>query len=198
MIEKFEREANVSSPKDRKRKQVDFRVYLQGQEHLCELKASCISQAAETPRNLQFYSPDDHVGLIKDFKKLDESRNPNKWVVASVYPAPDSKEGNNAIASLPGTLRHWKPVTILSDFPDWMYIALWKECCLCEARFNQIRQATDELHLSRPRTLKIVRNRYSALATVCGSDLNSRFREAGQDLGFGRQTSWPTGGAMKS
>jgi hypothetical protein len=63
VLEKFEREANVISPKDRKRKQVDFRLQIQGQTHLCELKALCISQAAGTPRNLYFYFRDNHVGL---------------------------------------------------------------------------------------------------------------------------------------
>jgi hypothetical protein len=92
VIEKFEREANILSPKDGKRKQVDFRLQIQGQEHLCELKALCISQAAGTPRNLHFYFRDDHIGLVKDFKKLDEIAVPNKWVIAFVYPAPDSKE----------------------------------------------------------------------------------------------------------
>lgn len=125
-IEKFEREANVTSPKNGKRKQVDFRLYLQGQEHLCELKALCISQAAGTPRNLHFYFRDDHIGLIKDFKKLDEIGYPNKWVVGFVYPAPNPKEWNNAVASLPVSLRHWKPITFITDFPDWMYISLWE------------------------------------------------------------------------
>ena len=126
VIEKFEREANITSPRDGKRKQIDFRLYVQGQEHLCELKALCISQAPGTPRNLHFYFRDDHVGLIRDFKKLDEIGHPNKWVVAFVYPAPDSKDWNNAIASLPGPLGHWRPITNIGDFPDWVYIALWK------------------------------------------------------------------------
>ncbi len=126
VIESFEREANVPSPKDGKRKQVDFRLCIQGQEHLCELKALCISQAAGTPRNLHFYFRDDHVGLIKDFKKLDEIANPNKWVIAFVYPAPDPKEWTSTVASLPSVLKHWRPVTSISDFPKWIYIALWK------------------------------------------------------------------------
>ena len=126
VLEKFEREANVHSPKDGKRKQVDFRFYIQGQEHLCELKALCISQAAGTPRNLHFYFRDDHVGLIKDFKKLDEIGNQNKWVVAFVYSAPDSKEWNSAIASLPSALGHWRPVTSPTGSPSWVYMALWK------------------------------------------------------------------------
>jgi len=126
LIEKVEREANVSSPKDGKRKQVDFRIYIQGQVHLCELKALCISQAEGTHRNLRFYSRDNQVGLIKDFKKLDEISDLNKWVIAFVYPAPDSNEWSNTIASLPSLLRHWRTVTIPRDFPSWIYIALWK------------------------------------------------------------------------
>lgn len=125
-MDKFEREAKVCSQKDGKRKQVDFRLYLQGQEHLCELKALCISQAAGTHRNLYFYFRDNQIGLIKDFKKLDETGSLNKWVVAFVYPAPDSKEWNSVTASLPSTLRHWRAITTVSDFPDWLYIACWK------------------------------------------------------------------------
>ena len=53
-----------------KRFQIDFKIQLNGDEHLCELRALCISQAAGTPRNLKFYFPDDHVGLIKDVQKL--------------------------------------------------------------------------------------------------------------------------------
>jgi len=109
VIESFEREANIPSPKDAKRNRVDFRLRIQGQTHLCELKALCISQTAGTPRNLHFYFRDNHVGLVKDFKKLDEIAGTNKWVIAFVYPAPDSNEWSNAIASLPSTLRHWRP-----------------------------------------------------------------------------------------
>jgi len=39
VIESFEREANIRSPKDARRNQVDFRLCIQGQTHLCELKA---------------------------------------------------------------------------------------------------------------------------------------------------------------
>lgn len=125
-LEIFEREANVPSPKDGKRKQIDFRLHIQGQEHLCELKALCISQAAGTPRNLQFYFKDDHLGLIKDFKKLDEIASHRKWVIAFVYPTPDLKAWSKAVASLPSTLRHWRPITSPGDFPSWIYIAYWK------------------------------------------------------------------------
>lgn len=126
VLEKFEREANIPSPKDGKRKQVDFRLHIQGQEHLCELKALCISQAAGTSRNLRFYFRDNHVGLVKDFKKLDEIASRNKWVIAFVYPTPDSKEWSCAVGSLPCAFKHWRPVTSPNDFPNWVYIALWK------------------------------------------------------------------------
>jgi len=124
IIEKFEREANVSSPRDGKRKRVDFRLYIQGQTHLYELKALCISQAAGTSRDLHFYFRDNRVGLIKDFRKLDEIACPNKWVIAFVYPAPDPKAWSDAIASLPSTFSHWRPVTSPGNFPSWVYIAL--------------------------------------------------------------------------
>lgn len=126
LIDKVEREAKLLSPKDGTRKQVDFRLHIQGQEHLCELKALCISQAAGTPRNLQFYFRDNAVGLIKDFKKLDELSDPNKWVLAFVYPAPNFREWRTTIASLPTAFKHWNPITEPSDFPKWVYITLWK------------------------------------------------------------------------
>ncbi|RMD65173.1 hypothetical protein D6833_03325 [Candidatus Parcubacteria bacterium] len=126
VIERFEREVNIPSPRDGRRKQIDFRLYIQGQEHLCELKALCISQAAGTPRNLHFYFRDDHVGLIKDFKKLDELGHSNKWVIGFVYPTPGLNEWNKVLSSLPSTLRHWRPITNPSDFPNWVYIAIWK------------------------------------------------------------------------
>jgi len=126
VIEQFEREANIASPIDGKRNQVDFKVSIHGQEHLCELKALCISQAAGTPRNLHFYFRDDHLGLIKDFKKLDEITHHNKWVLAFIYPAPAMNDWNKAITSLPKRLNHWKPITSAKDYPSWAYIALWK------------------------------------------------------------------------
>jgi hypothetical protein len=126
VIEKFDREASVRSPIDGKRKQVDFRIQIQGQEHLCELKALCISQAAGTPRDLFFYFRDNQVGLIRDFKKLDEIARHRKWVIAFVYPAPDSREWSKVVESLPSTLKHWKPVTSPDDFPKWVYMAFWK------------------------------------------------------------------------
>jgi len=69
VIESFEREAKIKSLTGRR--QIDFELSIMGEQHLCELKALCISQAAGTPRNLRFYLREDGVGLIKDFRKLD-------------------------------------------------------------------------------------------------------------------------------
>jgi hypothetical protein len=77
-LDGFERETRITSPKDGRRRQIDFRLRIQGETHLCELKALCISQAAGTSRNLHFYFRDDNVGVIKDFKKLDELPDPKK------------------------------------------------------------------------------------------------------------------------
>lgn len=126
IIDGFEREMNMSSPKDGKRMQVDFQIKMQNQNHLCELKAPCISQAAGTPRNLRFYFRDDHVGLLKDFKKLDDLGISNTWVLAFIYPSPDLKVWSDTITSIPGSLKHWQPVTRPQDFPNWVYISLWK------------------------------------------------------------------------
>jgi hypothetical protein len=123
---KYEREANIPSPKDGKRKQVDFRFEIEGENHLCELKALCISQAAGTPRNLHFYFRDDHVGLIKDFKKLDELSHKNKWLLAFIYPSPDTSEWNKVVGSLPSTVKHWIATTKPQDFPEFVFISLWK------------------------------------------------------------------------
>jgi hypothetical protein len=122
----FEREAKIILGMDRKRKQVDFTINFEGENHLCEIKALCISQAAGTPRNLNFYFRDDNVGLIKDFKKLDELTSTNKWVLGFIYPSPEIRDWNNAIVSLPKSLRHWQPITKPQDFPKFVFISLWK------------------------------------------------------------------------
>jgi hypothetical protein len=125
-IDNYAREFNISKGA-RQRNQIDFRLHIQGQAHLCELKALCISQAAGTPRNLHFYFRDDHVGIIKDLRKLDSlTRKECKWVLAFVYPSPDIAEWNNAISLLPEDLKHWVCVTQPQDFPDYAYLALWK------------------------------------------------------------------------
>jgi hypothetical protein len=127
LIERFEREVNIPSLIGRN--QIDFRVWLSGRAHLCELKALCISQAAGTPRNLKFYFRDDHVGLLKDFRKLDtlsENSISHKWVLGFVYPTPELRQWAQMLISLPETLNHWRCITNPRDFPDYFFISLWK------------------------------------------------------------------------
>lgn len=123
LIDSFKREANLST--NRGRKQIDFTLRASGEEHLCELKAMCISQAMGTPRNLQFYFRDDNVGLIKDFKKLDGIRHRNKWVMAFIYPKPTRGDWQGAINSLAEDTRHWRCITRIDDYPEYLFIALW-------------------------------------------------------------------------
>jgi len=121
-----EREANITIRGSGRRARVDFRVSLAGASHLCELKALCISQAAGTPRNLHFYFRDDHVGLIKDFRKLDQLEGSYKWLIAFVYPRPNEEEWARAVASLPTDLEHWKSITQPADATDVLFVSLWR------------------------------------------------------------------------
>jgi hypothetical protein len=89
-VDSFEREPSFYD-KEGKRSQIDFSVTIKGVEHYLELKALCISQSKGTPRNLSFYFRDDNVGLIKDFKKLDAIGIRNKWILAFIYPKPDTE-----------------------------------------------------------------------------------------------------------
>lgn len=123
LIYSFEREANLRTNKGRK--QIDFILKVKDVEHLCELKAMCISQAMGTPRNLSFYFRDDRVGLIKDFKKLDQIRDGNKWVIAFIYPKPTQADWQEVTTSLPKDIRHWHCATKIEDYPEYLFIALW-------------------------------------------------------------------------
>lgn len=113
-------------PDTGRRTQVDFRFTIEEIVDLCELKALCISQGAGTPRNLKFYSRDDHVGLLKDFRKLDSLQGTNKWLIAFVYPRPEDDDWVAAVNSLPTELRHWEPITSPSDAADGLFVSLWR------------------------------------------------------------------------
>jgi hypothetical protein len=123
-IEGFEREPNVLSPLGRK--QVDFRITHNGSDHLVELKALCISRAAGTPRNLAFYFRDDHLGLMRDFRKLDSLPPDDKWVIGFIYPNPPKLVWEKALLGLPDDLKHWRCLTDPGDFPGYLFISLWK------------------------------------------------------------------------
>lgn len=126
VISEFEREANIPSGVPGKRIQVDFRVRIGAETHLCELKALCISQAAGTPRNLNFYFRDDHVGIVKDFRKLEAIAGRNKWLIAFVYPAPDRLVWERAVTSLPQGLRHWRSTNLPTDPAARLFVSLWR------------------------------------------------------------------------
>ncbi len=124
VIQEFKREPKIDTPTGRK--QVDFIISLNGESHLCELKALCISQAAGTPRNLHFYFREDNVGLIKDFRKLDSLPYKNKWVIGFIYPNPKHDHWVKEISLLPDDLKHWKCITDPSNFPNFLFISIWR------------------------------------------------------------------------
>ena len=124
VIEEFKRESKIYTPAGRK--QIDFRVSLNGDLHLCELKALCISQAAGTHRNLHFYFREGTSGLIKDLRKLESLSYKNKWVIGFIYPNPKPEDWLKEISLLPDDLKHWKCITDPSDFPNFLFISIWR------------------------------------------------------------------------
>lgn len=126
LLTQFEREVNMPLPAGRA--QVDFLLQVGDEVHLCEVKALCISRAAGTPRNLHFYFRDDHVGLLKDMRKLEPIAAANKWLLAFVYPSPERSDWQDAVGSLPSDLAHWKPVVSPSDERAGLFISLWQDC----------------------------------------------------------------------
>lgn len=125
VISGFERELNLPLATPGKRFQIDFKIQIGVEEHLCELKALCISQAAGTPRNLKFYFRDDHVGLIKDMRKLATLPAPNKWLMAFVYPTPSIEAWSAAVGSVPAALAHCRPVNSPTSGTPAMFVSLW-------------------------------------------------------------------------
>ena len=119
-IDAYERELNLHDAQG-KRSQIDFSVTIKGVEHYLELKALCISRSKGTPRNLSFYFRDDDVGVIKDLKKLNRINAENKWIIAFVYPKPSDKNWNDITSKL----THWKCLSKLGDYPDYVFIALF-------------------------------------------------------------------------
>lgn len=124
LLDKFNREYNVITPS--RRKQIDFRLITGGEINLCEVKALCVSQAAGTSRNPAFYLRDDNVGLIKDFRKLDAIPGGSKWVLGFVYPNPGVTRWSVAVESLPHSLKHWQCTTSPDDYPEYLFISVWR------------------------------------------------------------------------
>lgn len=124
IIRSYKREYSITTSSGRK--QIDFRFDTRSGIHFCEIKAICISQASGTPRNLHFYFGDDHVGLIRDFKKLDSVKGGKKWVLGFVYPNPSDSQWSQEVGSLPVTLGHWRCITTPLNYPDFLYISVWE------------------------------------------------------------------------
>lgn len=127
-IENFQREVRRKTV-DNKRRQVDFSIIIKGEEQLCELKSLCISKR-RTKRDLKFYFRDDNVGLIRDFRKLKriKTKGTEKWLLAFIYPNPNNGEWKNQISSLSCEFKEWKCLTKPSDYPDFLFVALFHLC----------------------------------------------------------------------
>lgn len=121
VIHGFEREPSLYDEKG-KRSQIDFSLTDEGVKHYVELKALCISQSKGTPRNLSFYFRNDNVGIMKDFKKLNKAKVKNKWAVAFIYPKPDKEDWKKVT----NELDNWRCITKLEDYPNHLFIALFK------------------------------------------------------------------------
>ena len=126
VIAGFEREVNIPTHTPGGRFQIDFKVTLGTELYLCELKALCISRAAGTPRNLNFYFRDDGLGLVKDFKKLDSVPASNKWMMAFIYPVPDPLTWKQAVGLLPTTVQHWRSIDQPPGVSKPLFVSLWK------------------------------------------------------------------------
>ncbi|MBA7483955.1 hypothetical protein ES707_19472 [subsurface metagenome] len=121
LLDEFDREYNVKTLLGRK--QIDFRLLAQGEINYCEVKALCISQAAGTPRNLAFYFRNDHIGLIK---KLDALPSGTRWVLGFVYPNPGAFQWSTVVESLPDSLNHWRCLTSPGNYPEYLFISIWR------------------------------------------------------------------------
>jgi len=126
VISGFERELNLHLAEPGKRFQIDFKIQIRAEEHLCELKALCMSQAAGTPRNLKFYFRDDHVGLIKDMRKLATLPAPNKWLLASVNPTPSIEAWSASVGSVPAAVAHCRPINGPTNPTSGLFVSLWR------------------------------------------------------------------------
>lgn len=133
LLSRLDREGKVEFKREWKdtalkggRVQIDFRLRCAGEEHLCELKALCISER-HTARGLKFYFRDNDIGILKDMRKLEKlSSYGHRWILAFVYPSPSSTDWERALATLPAEMANWRCITSPKDYPKFAYLALWK------------------------------------------------------------------------
>lgn len=113
---------------DGKAHNIDFQITLNNnKEILIELKALVISQAAQTPRNLNFYFGNNHVGLFKDFRKLDSVEfDGEKYVIGFIYPKPENAVWNKALTKIINDITGWHCITKLTDYKSPYFISIWK------------------------------------------------------------------------
>jgi hypothetical protein len=123
VIIEFEREFKYTVDKTTR---IDFRLNLNNSENFLELKSLCISQSKGTPRNLQFYFREDHVGLIKDFRKFELMNLDHKWILGFIYPKPAIELWNQVCSTIPIEFSHWQCISNINEYPDFLFISLWK------------------------------------------------------------------------
>lgn len=124
IIEDFKQEVKCPNRSGR-RSMVDLEISVSDGKYLCELKALSISQT-DSKRNLNYYFKEDNAGIINDFKKLNTIPNKNKYVIAFIYPNPGNELSIDKVLSLPRNLRHWQRITDQSNFPDFLFISVWR------------------------------------------------------------------------
>lgn len=123
----FHREHKIDSEGET-RYSVDFMIELSGKKKvLVELKAVCISQAAGTPRSLNFYFGKTHVGLVKDFKKLDQIKDfKEKYVIGFVYPKPDEQLWKDGLKKLNTSYEGWSCVSNFNEASKDCFVSVWQ------------------------------------------------------------------------
>jgi hypothetical protein len=123
----FHREHKIAGEGEA-RYSVDFMIELTGNKSiLVELKAVCISQAAGTPRSLNFYFGKTHVGLVKDFKKLDQIKGfKEKYVIGFVYPKPDEQVWNKGLKKLNSSYDGWSCISNFNEASKECFVSVWQ------------------------------------------------------------------------
>jgi len=129
-IEGFDREFTIGKKGwgEKGQLKIDLRVRNNGQNHLCELKAMCISRASGTSRDLNFYfRPNQDVGLVKDFKKLASLQTQDAlWILSFVYPSPSTEDWNRALGKWQEVITPWACMTDPSSYPNWCFLGCWQ------------------------------------------------------------------------
>ncbi len=125
-IVSYQRELNIQDI-ERNRKSIDFEVELKSDgKILIELKAMTISQSAGTPRNLKFYFKEDHVGIYRDFKKLDlVNYSAVKYVIAFIYPKPNLNKWIEVKEKMLEKYANWNCISNIEDYPESYFISIW-------------------------------------------------------------------------